>query len=73
MTTSKPIRFRKAILGLTTCDTYAREVTVDDIINKWSFICSSGYSPANLVKISNSNDIEDYVFEKLMKCLNSYL
>ena len=73
MSLSKPMRFRKAVLGLTAIDTYARELTVDDVANKWSHLSASGYSPIHLVNIGNSDDIDDELFKTLMKCLNSYL
>lgn len=37
---SKPIRFRKAVLGLTAIETDARELKVEDVVGQMEFIIS---------------------------------
>jgi hypothetical protein len=70
---SKPIRFRKAVLGLTAIETDARELKVEDVVARWSFLSQSGFAPFDIVKIGNGADIEDATFLKLMNSLNSRL
>jgi len=73
MSESKATRLRKAILCLYADDTQAREITVEDVQRRWSFLSSSGYGVIDIVKIANSDDIDEAVFSRLMKCLNSHL
>lgn len=71
-TVTKPERFRKAVLGLTCIDSEVPMLTIEDVTRKWSFL-GGGYSPYKLMQIGNGDDIDDELFEELMKRLNSRL
>jgi len=70
----KATRLRLALTGGSAMDTEAREVTLDDVKSRWPMLGDSGCFADDVLNFANSKiEMDDEVFIRLMKSLNSYL
>ena len=73
---SRPLRLRRALLGLS--ETVAEEkvpseVTIENVKSKWPQLFDSGYEIITVRNLANSEGIDEQPFVKIMQSLNSSL
>jgi hypothetical protein len=69
----RPLRLRKAILGMMVGNMIAPLVTPLDVKARWGHLGGSGSTPSDIAEEANSSEISEERFRFLMKLLNSYL
>jgi hypothetical protein len=66
-------RLRKAICRKTAFDPAPDSISVDDVTSVWPFLGVSGATPYEIAQVANEEDMDEKLFERLMKHLNSRL
>ena len=70
----KATRVRLAIIGGSSTEKAAREITMDDIESCWPMLIDSGYCAIDILNFANNKvELADEAFTSIMKALNSYL